>query len=467
MQNGDQEAVVIPGPPATHEDITEELIHVSRQTGSRMKKAIILSGILSLFGFIGIAMQMANGIDDHTKWNFYAVIYFYIFSVTMGIPMAGIGLRFARAQWRRPTSRSAELFAIAGPVNLIFFIPILMVAPPIEGRNSLWMDWALAPWFPDIIMMLLLVLTGLAFLYVSLLPDFAAVRDHGSGFTQRLASRLSRGWSGSPKEWSLHKSALGILGAFYITAYAMTHLVLSSDFAMTLVPGWKDPIFPAFHAITGLQMGAALLIVTMYLLRRLGGLGRYFELEQFWGYSRLLLALSLFWFYFWWCAFILFWYARLPHEQGVIALFVSGDFAVENILARPQFLMFAGAISFSFILPFLILMWNILRRSIVWPTVVGLIVLVGGFFDRMRLYANSWSIDQVGGHGLDHLPTVNAPGLPDLLVFIGMVSSVLFLYLLISRLVGFVSVWETREALLLRFIKPWGVGYAHVVVKPE
>jgi hypothetical protein len=65
------------------------------------------------------------------------------------------------------------------------------------------------------------------------------------------------------------------------------------------------------------------------------------------------------------------------------------------------------------------------------------------------------------------LPTVNAPGLPDLLVFIGMVSSVLFLYLLISRLVGFVSVWETREALLLRFIKPWGVGYAHVVVKPE
>ena len=467
MQNGDQEAVVIPGPPATHEDITEELIHVSRQTGSKMKKAIILSGILSLFGFIGIAMQMANGIDDHTKWNFYAVIYFYIFSVTMGIPMAGIGLRFARAQWRRPTSRSAELFAIAGPVNLIFFIPILMVAPPIEGRNSLWMDWALAPWFPDIIMMLLLVLTGLAFLYVSLLPDFAAVRDHGSGFTQRLASRLSRGWSGSPKEWSLHKSALGILGAFYITAYAMTHLVLSSDFAMTLVPGWKDPIFPAFHAITGLQMGAALLIVTMYLLRRLGGLGRYFELEQFWGYSRLLLALSLFWFYFWWCAFILFWYARLPHEQGVIALFVSGDFAVENILARPQFLMFAGAISFSFILPFLILMWNILRRSIVWPAVVGLIVLVGGFFDRMRLYANSWSIDQVGGHGLDHMPTVNGPGLPDLLVFVGMVSSVLFLYLLISRLVGFVSVWETREALLLRFIKPWGVGYAHVVVKPE
>tara|TARA_B110000116_G_C16798517_1_gene568520 strand:+ start:394 stop:1797 length:1404 start_codon:yes stop_codon:yes gene_type:complete len=467
MQNGDQEAVVIPGPPATHEDITEELIHVSRQTGSKMKKAIILSGILSLFGFIGIAMQMANGIDDHTKWNFYAVIYFYIFSVTMGIPMAGIGLRFARAQWRRPTSRSAELFAIAGPVNLIFFIPILMVAPPIEGRNSLWMDWALAPWFPDIIMMLLLVLTGLAFLYVSLLPDFAAVRDHGSGFTQRLASRLSRGWSGSPKEWNLHKSALGILGAFYITAYAMTHLVLSSDFAMTLVPGWKDPIFPAFHAITGLQMGAALLIVTMYLLRRLGGLGRYFELEQFWGYSRLLLALSLFWFYFWWCAFILFWYARLPHEQGVIALFVSGDFAVENILARPQFLMFAGAISFSFILPFLILMWNILRRSIVWPAVVGLIVLVGGFFDRMRLYANSWSIDQVGGHGLDHMPTVNGPGLPDLLVFVGMVSSVLFLYLLISRLVGFVSVWETREALLLRFIKPWGVGYAHVVVKPE
>ena len=151
----------------------------------------------------------------------------------------------------------------------------------------------------------------------------------------------------------------------------------------------------------------------------------------------------------------------------VIALFISGDYSEASIFTRPQFLMFLGAIGFSFILPFLLLMWNILRRSIVAPTIVGVIVLIGGFFDRMRLYANSWSIDQVGGHGLHHLPEVNAPTIPDLFVLIGMVSSILFLYLLVSRVVGFVSLWETRQALLLRFVKPWGVGHASVVIKPE
>ena len=66
-----------------------------------------------------------------------------------------------------------------------------------------------------------------------------------------------------------------------------------------------------------------------------------------------------------------------------MALFISGDYADPNVFTRPQFLMFAGAIGFSFILPFLLLMWNILRRSIVAPTIVGVIVLIGGFFDRM------------------------------------------------------------------------------------
>ena len=150
-----------------------------------------------------------------------------------------------------------------------------------------------------------------------------------------------------------------------------------------------------------------------------------------------------------------------------MALFISGDYTDPNVFSRPQFLMFLGAIGFSFALPLLLLMWNVLRRSIVGPTIVGVIVLIGGFFDRMRLYANSWSVDQVGGHGLHHIPEINAPTISDLFVLVGMISSILFLYLLVSRVVGFVSLWETRQALLLRFVKPWGVGHASVVIKPE
>jgi hypothetical protein len=470
--NGNGAGHTAPVPPATPEELNDELIHEARRVGPRMRTLIIVLGMLSVLAFVGAGMRLVGGTDDHTAWRYYAVCYFYVFSLTAGIPLAAIGLRMARAQWRRPTSRLAEVFLIAGPLHVIFFLPLLAGAPPITGTdpkyNTMWMDWQLGPWLPDLIMVSTLAITGLALLYTSALPDLAAVRDHGAlGRSKNLARRLARGWSGTNQQWKMQKTALGILGAFYVAMYAMTHFSFSTDFAISMVPGWKDPIFPAFHAVSGLQMGLGLYIVVMFALRKFHGLGRYFELEQFWGFSRLLVVLTLFWFYFWWSAFILFWYGRLPHEQGIIALFVFGDPNQTALLARPQFLMFAGAIGLSFIIPFLTIMWNPVRRSFIGPTIVGLIIIAGGFFDRLRIYSNSWSVEQVGGHGLDKVPTLGAPDIWDAAFLVGLLSAVAFLVLLLSRLIPFVSLWETREALLLRVIRPFGVGYVSVVGKPE
>ena len=152
-----------PGPPATQEELTEELIHQARVAGPTMRKAMWVLAGLSALGIIAAVIMMLGGLDDHTQWSYYAVAYFYVFSLVMGIPIASIGLRFARAQWRRPTSRAAELFALAGPVMLIFFIPIMAAHPGLEGRNSLWMDWQLGPWLPDLLMLTALVSIGLVF----------------------------------------------------------------------------------------------------------------------------------------------------------------------------------------------------------------------------------------------------------------------------------------------------------------
>lgn len=457
-----------PGPPATQEELTQELIHDARETGPRMRRALWILAAIATLGVVAALLMMLGGLDDHTRWKYYAVGYFYVFSLVMGIPIAGIGLRFARAQWRRPTSRAAELFALAGPVMWVFYLPIMAAHPGLEGRNSLWMDWRLAPWFPDLLLLTAFVCIGLTFLYVSVLPDLAAVRDHGSGRSRGIAASLAYGWIGTARQWAMHKSGLGILGAMYIAAYATTHMVFATDYAMVLVPGWKDPIFPAFHAVTGLQMGLGLFLVAQFALRKRGGLARYFELEQFWAYGRLLLALTLFWFYFFWSGFILFWYGRLPHEQQVLALLAFGDPAVENLLARPTLWMFVGAIGLSFITAFLLIMWNPVRRSILGPAVVGVIIVIGNFFDRLRIYANSWSIEQVGGHELHEIPhNIGYPGILEVLVFAGMLSAVALMILLASRVVPFVSLWETREALLLRVVRPFGVGHAHIVAKPD
>ena len=112
-------------------------------------------------------------------------------------------------------------------------------------------------------------------------------------------------------------------------------------------------------------------------------------------------------------------------------------------------------------------MWNPVRRSILGPAVVGVVIIVGNFFDRLRIYANTWAVDQVGGHELEEIPQVGYPGILELLVLVGMLSAVALMILLATRVVPFVSLWETREALLLRVVRPFGVGHVHIVAKSD
>ena len=446
-----------PGAPATQEELTQELIHDARETGPRMRRALWILALLTALGATAAILMMLGGLDDHTRWKYYAVAYFYVFSLVMGIPMAGIGLRFARAQWRRPTSRAAELFALAGPVMLVFFLPIMAAHPGLEGRNSLWMDWRLGPWFPDLIMLTAFVCIGLAFIYVSVLPDLAAVRDHGSGRSRGVAASLAYGWIGTAQQWAMHKSALGILGAMYIAAYATTHMVLATDFAMVLVPGWKDPIFPAFHAVTGLQMGLGLFIVVQFALRKWGGLARYFELEQFWAYGRLLLALTLFWFYFFWSDFLLVWYARLPSEVAAVQTNVAVTYIVPFLIA-----MFG-----QFLIPFVTLIFNPIRRKLGRLAVVSVVVLIGLLFDRIRLFVASMSSENPFSHGLTELPAPYYPNVIDILFMIGVVGMVAASYLWVLSRIPTPGGWEMREGAMYRREQKFMHAEVLVLGKPD
>ena len=217
---------------------------------------------------------------------------------------------------------------------------------------------------------------GLAILYFAAIPDMAAVRDHTTGARQRRYQRMAMGWHGTPHQWKVLQVGISVLGGFYFMFLIFTHLMISVDFAMSLIPGWKDAIFPAFHAMMGLHSGVALMLVTMFILRWKGGLKEYLEVDQFWGLSKLLLALCLMWFYFWWAGFYTYWYGRTEAEQSVLKLLMTETYRI------PFFLAFA----LSFVVPFLILMWNITRKTTWGPALAGAIVLVGTFFNVIRLY---------------------------------------------------------------------------------
>ncbi|GBD11657.1 hypothetical protein HRbin23_01328 [bacterium HR23] len=344
---------------------------------------------------------------------------------------------------------------------MLSFLPLVWVIPSGEGRNTIWIVSGVRQGWPpgapvayDLLTLVMVALGGVTLLWIASIPDLAALRDRGRrGWTALLAL----GWQGTLRQWQVHKAALGVAGGLYFIAYVGGSIVVASDLVLSFVPGWKDSIFPAYHALSGLQSGLALVVLTAFILRTVGGYRRYFQVDQFWGAAKLLLALSLLWAYFQWSAFLTFWYGRTPTEQNLQHLLYFGPY-------RP---LFVASLFLNWLVPLFAFIIGPVRRSILGPSLVSLSILVGTFFDRIRLYVGAWSVPDPTGHAFEHVPPAVAPSPADYLILIGGLAGALALYLLAVRFFLPLSVWEMKELTFLRVVKPFLKTRVVVLAKPE
>lgn len=437
--------------PASAPELTEEAVRRLFQPGPQVSTWLWVFGALTVVGLVGLVIKVIGGFDHTAPWGYSAALLAYLVTTAQSAPLVAIALRLVKADWRRPVTRAAELFTVTGLLSLLLYIPLLVALPPLFDRSdpshdrlNIWMNWTLlgidGSKVYGLIGFVTLVVMGLALLYFSALPDFALLRDHAPTKRQGLYARLARGWTGTPRQWEVLRTGLGIVGAFYFMFLVFVHFLVSTDFSLSMVPGWWSAIFPAQRALSGLQSAVAVTLVTLLILRKVGGLERHIHVDQFWGLSKLLLALTLLWFYFWWSEFITVWYGRTPKEQNILQLFMFGPYRI------PFFLAF----TLNFVLPFLCLIWNRVRKSVLGPPLVAIPILIGGLFDHMRLYVGPWSIEEHLTHELEHVPAFYPPGVADILIIVGFLAGVGFLYLLASRFIPILSVWEMKEGTLLR-----------------
>lgn len=448
--------------------LTSDLLDKRRSVGRPFRVAMLVFGVLFVLGIVGFVMRLQGGVNNTAVWGYHAALFAFILTAAQGAPMVAIGPRLAKAHWRRPISRAAELFTVVGLFNLILFIPLLWVLPSLEdGRRTLWFFGELEvpahmPHILATLALVFLVLIGVALLWVSSLPDLAAVRDNSTGRQHRLFACLANGWHGTSKQWNMQYHRLGILGAFYFMMLIFVHFLISVDFAMALVPGWIDALFPATHAFNSLQAGVATVLITMFLLRRFGGYEEYIGFDQFWGLGKVLFALSLLWIWFWFSSFNILWYGKKPNEQAVLELLMMGPYLVP----------FIASFLLCFVVPFIAMIWNPVRRSIWGPTLIAVGVLVGTFFDRIRIYVAAYSVPGIGDptvdkHALGDIPSTVSFGIPDLLVWVGAISGSALVYMLATRIFPPISIWEQKELLLYKVHKRFHRTEVLVLGKPE
>ena len=475
----------------SRKELSDKFLGIYNDTGSqRFWQISVIFGVLFGIGLLGYFWKIFVT-KDPGDFGYYAALFSFLMTTSAGAPMVAIGPRIANAHWRRSISRVAEIWTLIGTVNLIVFLPLLWVMPSLDnGRRSLVFYWEAKGdwWFPFLIKfsghiwttvsIITLIVLGIALLWVSVMPDLALIRDHSpDGWRKKWASRLSRGWIGSSWQWNWQRHRMGTLGALYFMMLVLTHFFISTEFLMVHVPGWIDSLYPITHAHNALQGGVATVMLTMFVVSRIGPYRHYISLDQFHGLGKLLLALSLLWFWFWFCSFMIFWYGKKPSEQAILKLFVHG----------PYFPVFLAEFFFVFFIPWWTMVWNPVRRSVWGPAIIAISVLIGTFLDRVRMYVSTWDVAGIsadklaanGGQFSDEYPrnmmlnmTIlddpafdrimiikNFEGLPvptsavlptaiDGVIILGFVSGAVFLYMMASRLIPVINIWEQKELLL-------------------
>ena len=451
------------------EKVTRDVADKTSAMPPRFSIALLVAGVLFAWGIIGfVERAVDDGFGDHAPWGYYAAIFSFLFMVTGAAPLAAVAFRITKSHWRRPLSRVSELFSVVGILTSLMLIPLLVVLPPIKNpgsgaeeleiRRTLWFEAPIgAPLVWDILGVAFLAVTGLAILWLSAVPDMAECRLTATGFRRKFYNLLAGRWYGTKRQWVTQKAGLAILGAFYFMLLIFVQFVISTDYAMSLVPGWKDSILPPLYTVTSFQSGLGLILVVLFILRRWGGYEGYIGVSTFWSASKLLLAFTLLWAYHTFAFFITYWFGRMEVEQNIIKYFYIQSYGGA----------FAANFFFTFVVPFLVLLWNPVRKTAWGPALAGLAALAGALLFNLKTFVGAFNAGDIYAIGLGSVPATAWPDVWDVFIVIGGLGAAAFIYLVATRFIPVLSVWETKEGAKYQRMDTLIRGRYLVLAKPE
>jgi molybdopterin-containing oxidoreductase family membrane subunit len=260
---------------------------------------------LLILGVVAVSYLMITGVG---VWGLNRSVG-WAFDITNFVFWIGIGhagtlisaiLFLFRQRWRTSVNRSAEamtLFAVicAGLFPIIHMgRPWLFywIFPYPNERGPLWVNFR-SPLLWDFFAISTYFTISLVFWYVGLIPDLAALRDRlRPGWYRRLVSFFSLGWNGASRAWQRYEVAYLLLAGLATPLVVSVHSVVSSDFAVTQLPGWHATIFPPYFVTGAIFSGLAMVLTLMLVARKVMHLEDYINRRHVEPMTKLVLATS-------------------------------------------------------------------------------------------------------------------------------------------------------------------------------
>jgi Ni/Fe-hydrogenase subunit HybB-like protein len=401
--------------------------------------------------------QGMAGVTRPDYWGVFLVNTVFWIGISHAGTFISAILRVMKVESRRPFTRAAELMTTFGLIQAGFSIFmhlgrvwLVYWMMPIPNVRRLWPDFH-SPLMWDLLAITTYVLCSTMYLFLPLIPDLAMARDRTVGGWRKIFYRvLALGFRGTEGEWKNLVTAMNIFAFAIIPVMFSVHTIVSWDFAMATRPGWNSTVFGPYFVVGALHSGMAAVAIVLFILRYTMKHYDYFiRAEHFNTIAMLMLIVSMAWAYFYFNDYLAPWYGGDKWDK----LFQ------EYAEVGPKAYLWYTMLICNIAVPWLIL-WNKKWRQTPWLlAIVGILINVGMYLERYIIIPVGVTINRMPFTWRQYEPRIEIP------MTIGTFALFLLLYMIASRLIPLVPVWEVQEGQENHTLRK--VGKAHIPAVSE
>ena len=358
------------------EQLVEELLPKKFSAAGKIWVSLLI--VVCLIGAYAYYRQLRYGLAvtamrDYASWGIYISNFVFFVAISLVGSLVTAILRLSKIQWSTPLTRIAEIIAVASIVMAAVVIVVDMGRPD-RFLYVIFYARLQSPIVWDVLVIITYLAISLLLLYIPLVPDLPLLKKYAKdipGWRRKLYSRLSLNWESTPNQVKIINRSIRVLCIMIVPVALAIHTVTSWLFATTYRPGWDSTNFGPYFVSGAFMVGAATVIIAMYVFRNYYSLDRYITHHHFDRMGKLLAMLSLVYLYFNINEYLLPAYKMKSNEADHIVELFTGEFSI----------MFWSVQILGMVIPILVLLFKDGRKPL--PMfIVAIAVVVGAWFKR-------------------------------------------------------------------------------------
>ena len=378
------------------------------------------------------------GINIPVGWGFAIVIFVWWVGIGHAGTLISAVLLLLNQSWRTSINRFAEamtLFAVvcAGMYPLLHLgrIWLFYWLMPIPNTMGIWPQFR-SPLLWDVFAVSTYMTVSFLFWYTGLIPDLATLRDRAHSRIGKVTyGMLSFGWRNSARHWRRFDASYMLLAGIATPLVVSVHTVVGFDFAMSIIPGWHNTLFPPYFVAGAIYSGFAMVLTLAIPLRAAYGLQDFITDRHLDNMAKVMLATSLMVSYGYVMEVFFGFYSANTFEE----------YLTRNRMVGPYAPAFWSLILCNVLTPQL-LWFRAIRLSPVLLWCIAIVANIGMWLERFVIVITSLHRDFLPSSWGMYYGTFW-----DWSTYIGTIGVFLFLLFLFIRFLPVISIFEMRELL--------------------